>query len=345
MMAGRFDDALAGGLAARRHVLLAISGGPDSTALLLAAHEWASRRAQAPTLSAATIDHGLRAESAAEAAAVAGICAELGLPHAVLSWVGPKPKTRVQERAREVRRKLLAEHAARIGADAVALAHHRDDQAETVLFRLARGSGVAGMAGMAAITSVDGVEFVRPLLDLDKDDLVALCTTRGIPFSRDPSNEDCAYARVRFRALTPRLAAEGLDAATLARFARRAARAETAVAAFAQARAACWDGEDARALFAEPEEIALRLLGEKLTTAGAKPLRLETLERLTENLRAAAAAGRAHRANVGGLAVSLDVHGSFQFAPEPPRRGRRNAAAARDVEPAETHFSIEVTPR
>ena len=136
--------------------------------------------------------------------------AKLGVPHATLVWTGPKPSTRLQERAREARYRLLVEHARAIGADAIATAHHADDQAETVLFRLLRGSGVAGLAGMAATSRRDGVTIVRPLLGVAKSDLVAFCRARGVAFADDPSNADPRYARTRLRALLGRLADEGL---------------------------------------------------------------------------------------------------------------------------------------
>jgi len=153
-------------------LLLAVSGGPDSTALLLMASEWAEPK---PRLFAATVDHGLRPESGAEAAAAAELCARLGVPHATLRWQGRKPTTRLQERAREARYDLLAAHARQVGAGVVVTAHHLDDQAETVLFRLARGSGLAGLAGMAARSRRGAIDIARPLLAIPKADLVALC--------------------------------------------------------------------------------------------------------------------------------------------------------------------------
>ncbi|MDE3176332.1 MAG: tRNA lysidine(34) synthetase TilS, partial [Pseudomonadota bacterium] len=165
----------------------------------------------APRLYAATVDHALRAESAAEAANVAALAARLGVPHAILRWEGEKPVAALQERAREARYNLLAQEARRVGARVVVTAHHLDDQAETVLFRLARGSGVAGLAGMAARSRRGGIEIARPLLGLRKAELVALCEANGVGFARDPSNEDDRFARPRLRRLAETLAAEGLD--------------------------------------------------------------------------------------------------------------------------------------
>ena len=140
-------EALFAPLGRARTLLIAVSGGPDSTALLLMAAEWARRRGRT-RIEAATVDHGLRPESAEEAKAVAALCARLGVAHRILQWKGAKPASRLQERAREARYRLLVDHAKAIGADALLTAHHADDQAETVLFRLLRGSGVAGLRGM-----------------------------------------------------------------------------------------------------------------------------------------------------------------------------------------------------
>src|SRR5271156_4483671 len=205
-------DVILAPLAEAAALLLAVSGGPDSTALLVMAASWARRRG-GPRIDAATVDHGLRAEGADEARAVADLCRKLGVPHQTLIWRGEKPKTRLQERARDARYALLADCARRIGAEIVVTAHHMDDQAETVLFRLLRGSGVGGLAGIAARTERDGLTLARPLLGLAKADLVAYCEAERVPYACDPSNVDPRYARTRMRALLASLAAEGLDAA------------------------------------------------------------------------------------------------------------------------------------
>ncbi len=153
----------------------------------------------------------------------------LRVPHATLVWEGEKPAARLQERAREARYDLLTAEARRVGAGVIVTAHHLDDQAETVLFRLMRGSGLAGLAGMAARTRRGEVEIARPLLGLGKAELVAFCEARGLAYVSDPSNENPRFARPRLRRLAGALAAEGLDAPALARLARRAAVAEAAL--------------------------------------------------------------------------------------------------------------------
>ena len=222
-------EALFKPLGRARTLLIAVSGGPDSTALLLMADEWARRRGRT-RIEAATVDHGLRPESAEEAKTVAALCARLGVAHRILQWKGAKPVSRLQERAREARYRLLVDHAKAIGADALLTAHHADDQAETVLFRLLRGSGVAGLRGMELTTTRDGMTLARPLIGLKKRDLIAFARARGAPFVDDPSNADPRFARTRLRALLAQLGEEGLDAEALDRLARRAGETERALA-------------------------------------------------------------------------------------------------------------------
>ncbi len=306
-------------------LLIAVSGGPDSTALLLMAAEWAKRRGKT-RIEAATVDHGLRPESADEAKAVAALCARLGVGHRVLQWKGAKPTTRLQERAREARYRLLVDRAKAIGADALMTAHHADDQAETVLFRLLRGSGVAGLRGMDLMTARDGMTIARPLMGLKKRDLIAFANARGAPFIDDPSNADPRFARTRLRALLARLGEEGLDAEALDRLARRARETEEALAhltAEVELRVGSEGALDARALFAAPIAIGRRILAQRIAEAGgreASRIGLEKIEALALNLRDALNQRRAYAANLGGAVVRLTVKGRLSFAPEPPRR-------------------------
>ncbi|MFC7051738.1 tRNA lysidine(34) synthetase TilS [Hansschlegelia quercus] len=263
------------------HVLLAVSGGADSTALLILAAEWRD----APRLSVATVNHGLRAEAVTEAADVAELAGRLGLSHAILA-APVSSKTRIEAAAREVRYSALREHADRIGADAIATAHTLDDQAETVLMRLAAGSGPAGLAAMRPETTRDGLRHFRPLLDVPKTRLVASLAARGIGWSEDAMNADSRFARPRLRTARDALAAEGLTARRLGRFATRMARADAAIAHAVDQAADAHVAMDARdqlvvsAFAGLPEEILLRLLARLIAQAGGGELRLERLERL-----------------------------------------------------------------
>jgi tRNA(Ile)-lysidine synthase len=322
-------DALFKPLGRAKTLLIAVSGGPDSTALLMMAAEWARRQGKT-RIEAATVDHGLRPESAEEARAVAALCARLGVAHRILQWKGAKPVSRLQERARDARYRLLVGHAKAIGADALLTAHHADDQAETVLFRLLRGSGVAGLRGMELTTTRDGMTIARPLIGLKKRELVAFAHARGAPFVDDPSNADPRFARTRLRALLARLGEEGLDAEALDRLARRAGETEQALAhmtAEVEARLGPEAAIDARALYAAPIAIVQRILALRIAAAGGRdPSRigLEKMEALAAGLRDALRERRAYGANVGGALVRLTARGRLSFVPEPPRKsGKR----------------------
>jgi tRNA(Ile)-lysidine synthase len=322
-------DALFAPFVRAKALLIAVSGGPDSTALLLMAAEWAKRRGKT-RIEAATVDHGLRPESGSEAKAVGEICARLGVGHRVLQWKGVKPTSRLQERAREARYRLLVDHAKAIGADALMTAHHADDQAETVLFRLLRGSGVAGLRGMDLMTARDGMTIARPLIGLKKRDLIAFANARAAPFIDDPSNSDPRFARTRLRALLARLDEEGLNADALDRLARRARETEEALAhltAEVEAQLGSEGTIDGRALFAAPIAIAHRILAGRIAEIGqrdATRIGLEKIETLTLHLRGALDDRRAFAANLGGAVVRITAKGRLSFAPEPPRKtGKR----------------------
>jgi tRNA(Ile)-lysidine synthase len=317
---------------AARGIVLGVSGGPDSIALMLLAAEWARGRAMRPPLHVATVDHGLRKDSRGDAEMVARWAAALALPHAILVWDGVKPKSRIQERAREARYELLFDYAARIGADHLMTAHHADDQAETILFRLLRGSGVSGLAGMASSSERSGLVLARPLLALAKTELAAFCETRAHPFLDDPSNNDPAYARTRMRHLTDLLADEGLGRAALLRLGRRAARADAALAARASAVRAGFAARreeggflaDISALAQEPEEILLRFLSDELKLiSGGKPLRLERLEALAPRFGQALRAGIAFTATLGGAALRLQGNHTLAIVKEGARGGAK----------------------
>lgn len=279
-------------------LVLAISGGPDSTALLVLAARWRKARRRGPKLVAVTVDHGLRPQARREAADVKRLARTLGLAHHTLRWNGKKPAAGLQAKARAARYGLLADAARKAGAHHVLTAHTRDDQAETVLIRLTRGSGIGGLAAMARMSPVPGaadVSLVRPLLEVPKARLVATLRKAGVAYAEDPSNHDPTFTRVRLRAAMPDLEREGLGAGRLALLARRARRAEVALEAAVDSAAAAlapgsWrEGHPIEFALpgfrALPEEVALRLVGRAVRSAGNEgPVELGKLEALAAAL-------------------------------------------------------------
>jgi tRNA(Ile)-lysidine synthase len=271
---------------------------------------------------------------------VGSLARRLGVQHEILSWRGAKPKSGIEAAARIARYRLLVELARRLGAEAIATAHTLDDQAETVLMRLAAGSGPAGLAGMRPRDLRHGILLLRPFLGLRKARLVATLARAGIAWIDDPMNADPAFARVRLREAGAVLAREGLTPERMARLAERMARYEDAVAAVVEtARARVVDPQrqgqlDGRALVAAPEEVALRLLAAAIAGAGSscaaeKPLRLQRLEALWRDLRAAIVAGRATRRTLAEALVAVDRDGIVSITAAPPRRQTRTESRAR----------------
>ncbi len=319
-------DAVFAGLEQSAGLLLAVSGGPDSTAMLVLADRW-RKKAGVPVF-VATVDHGLRPQSRLEAEAVAALSAARGLSHAILTWEGDKPASGLPAAARAARYRLLDEHARRIGADTIVVAHHADDQAETVLMRLLRGSGPAGLAGMARIAPApwpggEGLALARPLLGAAKAELVGFCRAEGLGYFEDPTNADEAYRRPQLRRLAALLAAEGLGRSELTRLAARAARAEqalgllvaTLLAALPSRREATRFEAPAQAVLALPDEALARLLQAEIARIGGAAARLEQIETIVEKLRRKGAVA----ATLGGVAIRLDAK-RLILKPQPPRK-------------------------
>lgn len=314
-------------------VLIAVSGGPDSIALLGLAGRWRAAGGRTRLISA-TFDHGLRAESAREARMVGEFSRRLGIDHHILNWVGDKPSSRVQELAREARYDALARLALFNEKSHIALAHHQGDQAETVLLRMAAGTGVAGLGGMNKTAERGGVTLHRPFLDLSKQRLIDSCRAYGWLYIDDPSNEDDRFARARWRSLTPSLSAEGLTPERLSALAARARRADAALEGMVDAWLAAHPPIIQGGTFAlrvadwrsAPAEMRVRLLGRMIaqTAAGQggalTPERLERLERLHDEAVAAAASDKPLARNLRGVLVRIDRAGWLTFAPEPPRK-------------------------
>lgn len=317
-------------------IVLAVSGGPDSLALMWLAARWRRALARGPRLLAVTVDHGLRVEAAREARAVKRLAHTLDLPHRTLRWTGAKPKTGLPAAARAARYRLLAAAARASGATHILTAHTRDDQAETLLMRMLRGSGIAGLAAMARESEREGVRLARPFLDIPKSQLVATLGKARIVFAEDPTNRDVAFTRPRLRALMPVLAEEGGDSRSLARLASRLARANAAIEVLVDGaerylelrdrRDASRFGFEAEAFAGLPEEVRLRLLKRAIDRVGHEgPAELGKMEALLAALDLALAGGESRRRlkqTLAGAMVSV-TGGQIHVDPAPRRRGRK----------------------
>lgn len=184
-----------------RRIAVAVSGGADSFALLHMAYLWSKQNDTA--LYAFTVDHGLRPESAQEAEAVAKWCKQNGIEHETLKWVGAKPKTGIQDAARDKRRELLFDACRKKKIPVLMMAHHADDQTETMLMRLQRGTGLTGFAGIKPVTTDEqtNVFLLRPLLGMRRQELRDYAIEHHLPFIDDPSNENPAFERIALRNL------------------------------------------------------------------------------------------------------------------------------------------------
>jgi tRNA(Ile)-lysidine synthase len=332
-------------------LVLAVSGGPDSTALMVMAAQWRDSLEIKPKLVAVTVDHGLRKESKAEAVAVARLANKLDIAHRTSRWTGRKPKTGLQEAARLTRYRLLGKAARRAGATHILTAHTLDDQSETVLIRMSRGSGLSGLGAMQRISFVPQDEelfVVRPLLEIPKARLIATLHAAGISYADDPSNRDPRFTRARLRGLMHLLAEEGLDAAQLARLAHRLKRADVAIEKaveravtelFVELPGAPAIAIESRRFADLPAEVALRLLGRAVARVGDEgPVELGKLEALKTALDEAqnGPENRFRRTLAGAIVTLKDPQILVERAP--PRRrkvltkrrpGRSNSAKRR----------------
>jgi tRNA(Ile)-lysidine synthase len=320
-----------------RAVVLAVSGGPDSVAMMWLAARWRRALKQGPRLVAVTVDHQLRKEAAREAAEVKRLARTLDIEHRTLRWRGIKPKTGLPAAAREARYALLARAARGCGATHILTAHTRDDQAETLLMRMSRGSGIAGLAAMARQSPCQDVVLARPLLGVAKARLLATLDKAGIPFALDPTNHDFSYTRPRFRALMPVLAAEGCDARNLARLASRLARANTALETMTDGAerylalrddTASRPGFDALTFATLSEELRVRVLLRAIDRIGHEgPAELGKVEALVAALEVAGSGAKSQkvpirfRQTLAGALITL-ARGRISIEPAPPRRRR-----------------------
>ena len=327
------------GTAGTGPVGLAVSGGGDSVALLLLAADWSHRTGQA--VHVATVDHGLRDESAKEAEFVEILAASLGIPHSTLRWSGWDQQGNLQNEARNARKRLLSMWARSQDLDRIATGHTRDDQAETFLLRLARGSGVDGLSAMAAQSRQNGLTWLRPLLTCSRAELRSYLKQNGQTWIEDPSNDDPKFGRVKMRNAAGLLNDLGLSAETLAETAERmqSARAALELAVLQAARdiAVPRDSGTVRlqhgAFFDLPEEIRLRLMTHCLKWASGAVYgpRLSALRHLMKNL----SESRGH--TLSGCRINAVGEGEFEVAREASAMSA--VSASTDLFDGRWHFS------
>lgn len=305
----------------RRYLLivLAVSGGPDSLALMTLVAEFHLRHgANGQRVLVATVDHRLRPEAADEAQAVSRHAARFGFDHTTLCWEDCKPAAGIADAARQARYALLDQYVrteSPAQPAALVTGHTEDDQAETVLMRLKRGAGVDGLASMAPcrpLTPGSHIDLVRPLLGLPKTRLEATLVVRNTVWVEDPSNEDEAYERVRVRRELVALKNIGLTPHALALTARRVLQAretvDYAMSAFMPSLALTFNGEifaefDRAAFDAGPVLLRQRLLSKLIARfGGATPApHLAELERLVERMQGA----QRGAVTLGGATISI----------------------------------------
>ena len=280
-------------------IAIAVSGGGDSMALALLAHEWCL--ANGIKMMALTVDHGLRAESAIEAHQVKDWMSNLGIDHQILTWVGHKPDVNIQDEARNARYRLMGEWCHQNDVNHLILAHHKNDQAETFLMRLLRGSGVDGLSAMEekAHFPVDGVArdlyACRPLLEIPKKRLLGYLESNKQEWIEDPSNQRNQFLRIQVRNLINDTEIDGLDIDRLSTTAKRMRRVRSLLDELTDAAESSgvtynplgFAKLNLETLSALHEEIALRLISRilKKVSGGHYPPRHNKLERLYENMQ------------------------------------------------------------
>jgi tRNA(Ile)-lysidine synthase len=276
---------------------LAVSGGPDSMAM--ADIIWQFAKDQKISLHILTVDHGLRDNAKAEAQMVAdwvGSKKSERLKHKILKWEEDKPDTAIMEAARSARYELMAEYCSQHDIEHLAVAHHQDDQAETFLIRLAKGSGLDGLSAMQDIRDLnENLKILRPFLTVTKEELIKYCDDHKIPYVHDPSNDNDDYLRPRLRQSMDVLAEEGLTSKRLATTANRIGRARQALEEIADnAFQACLLEKDDNhhafdwnKLKACPEEIVFRVVQSAMENQRVEAdynIRMDRLENLFESL-------------------------------------------------------------
>lgn len=320
-------------------IALAVSGGADSIALMLLARTWLNlTRVTHPQITVLTVDHRLREASTVEAEWVKSTAATFGFQHETLSWDGDKPSADLQAEARRARYRLMTSYCRSMGIPALATAHTCDDQAETLLMRLARGSGIDGLTAMDIVSHQNGVDILRPLLEIPRRRIEAFLHARGQTWLDDPSNEDDRFERVRVRRKLRAARSLGLAPAAVALSAKRLRRArvalDAAATAFLRDNAALYPAGYAEIglpkLRLVHDEIGLRALGRIITAIGGDhdaPLRLSKLEACFDALR-----NGQRGATLGGCRLLVKADRLLAIR----EIGRMDGTTARPIQPGET---------
>lgn len=332
---------------------VAVSGGGDSLALMHLLADWAKAHDRDPPI-VLTVDHRLQKHSTANAKQVLAWAKKIGLKAHALTWKGTKPKGDIEAAARDARYHLMGEWCRKRGIGALYVGHTRDDQAETFLLRLARGSGLDGLAAMRPVSSYPLSDFrdlqlIRPLIDLERDRLRAYLTARGQEWFDDPMNSDPRFGRVRIRAAMEHLKMAGLTPARIADAAAHLGRAREALDAVTAAvlRRACrTEGEvvlvEAGALLAAPREVGLRAMAQVLMGISGQPYRprFERLERLFDSIaQDRLGSGRTlHGCRIGPAPASAAYYGTdtLVIAREPGRKPQKRRGNPMGVAKSET---------
>ncbi|MGN1063160.1 MAG: tRNA lysidine(34) synthetase TilS, partial [Alphaproteobacteria bacterium] len=304
-------------------IAVGVSGGADSLFLTLFLKKWADK--QGHTLTALTVNHNLRPEAAQEANHLGTVLKTYGITHHILTWNGKKPATRIEEAARDIRYRLLSDFCQTHHIRYLCVAHHAEDQAETFFARLARGSGTDGLSAMQALSKRGDLTLLRPLLGVDKADIIQTLTEARITWAEDPMNRDTAYERVRWRAHLPDLWRMGLTKAGVLLSAKRLARARQALEFYTDSFIRLHTDIDNRgfavihkgAYQQSPEDIRLRVLAHLIDLIGGspRPVSLDALEKI--------AAHPFKRATLGWCHIITHKNGIFiakeHARQEPPK--------------------------
>jgi tRNA(Ile)-lysidine synthase len=312
---GKILDGL-GDFSSETNIAVALSGGGDSMALTYLLSRWCSKRNV--KLHAVTVNHGLRPEAAAEARQVAEWVSKWGLgAHKILRWAGPKPSTKIQEEARAARYRLMADYCHKNKIRYLFLAHHANDQVETILFRLAKGSGLDGLAGMSALQMHSPeLTLVRPLLGVTHEQLLQVCKKAKTEWVEDKSNVSDQYARIRLRKSMPVLEQEGLSLSRIMTIGKRLERARKALEQVTDiALEKCLISRETKRivlnykeLLGYPEEVILRIVMRSLQSfriGKSYPPRLENVEALVTRLIAQDQSFKG--ATLGGCIIRLEA--------------------------------------